>query len=192
MSTRDGRRSLDGRRAGDRPGRADRCGLVAPQPTRRLRSRGRGVELRALVEPRWQEQAACASADPEAWFPRKGRTPVRQVSRICAGCPVNRSCLAVAMLWNEDGIWAGTNPGHRTQGYRLLRHGVSAATVLELLLAQAQRPPIGSRTAGQARLRPRHTCARTRERCRAVTGPAGRRPREHHDRNGPTEPGGHS
>ena len=138
MSTRDGRRALDGREPEtDLVGRILR--LVASTPNRRLGARAR-VELRALVEPRWQEQAACTSADPEAWFPLKGRAPVRQVSRICAGCPVNRSCLAVAMLWNEDGIWAGTNPDHRTKGYRLLRHGVSAAPVVELLLALAQEP----------------------------------------------------
>lgn len=114
--------------------------LVAATPTRRLGTRAR-AQLRALVEPRWQDQAACATADPEAWFPLKGAIPVAQVSRICAACPVNRSCLAVALLWNEDGIWAGTNPGQRTHGYRLLRHGVSAAAVVELLLTRPGRQP---------------------------------------------------
>jgi WhiB family redox-sensing transcriptional regulator len=137
MSTRDGRRALDGREPEtDLVGRILR--LVASTPTRRLGSRAR-IELRALVAPRWQEQAACVSADPEAWFPVKGGTRRRQVNRICAGCPVNRSCLAVAMLWNEDGIWGGTSPKQRTRGYRLLRHGVSASTVVELLLAQLKR-----------------------------------------------------
>lgn len=113
--------------------------LVAPRPTRRLGPGGR-VGLRALVEHRWQDHAACATGDPESWFPVNGSIPVVEVSRICAACPVNRSCLAVAMLWDEDGIWAGTNAGQRTQGYRLLRLGVSAAAVVELLLAQAKRP----------------------------------------------------
>ena len=112
--------------------------LVASTPTRRLGSRAR-VELRALVAPRWQHEAACTSADPEAWFPVPGATQVRQVTRICAGCPVNRSCLAVALLWNEDGIRAGTNRGQRTRGYRLLRRGVSAAAVVELLLTLPKR-----------------------------------------------------
>ena len=114
--------------------------LVAPKPTGRLRSRQVRVDLRALVEPRWQERAACArTADPAAWHPVNGLSPARQVGRICAACPVNRSCLAVALLWDEDGIWAGTNPGQRTLGYRLLRHGVSAAAVVELLLALPKR-----------------------------------------------------
>ena len=109
--------------------------LVAPKPSRRLRSHQVRAELRALVEPRWQDSAACAMiADPAAWHPDRGLIPVRQVGRVCAACPVNRSCLAVALLWDEDGIWAGTNPGQRTRGYRLLRRGVSAAAVVELLL----------------------------------------------------------
>jgi len=112
--------------------------LVAAKPTRRLGARER-VELRALVEHMWQDEAACATADPEAWFPVKGSIPVRQVPRICAGCPVNRSCLAVALLWDENGIWAGTNPGQRREGYRLLQLGVSAPAVVELLLTQPKR-----------------------------------------------------
>lgn len=114
--------------------------LIAPQPTRRLRSQQVRTELRALVQPRWQDSATCArTADPAPWHPRKGLGPVRQVGRICAACPVNRSCLAVALLWDEDGIWAGTNPGQRTQGYRLLRRGVPAAAVIELLLTRSKR-----------------------------------------------------
>ncbi len=120
--------------------------LVAAKPTPRLPSEEVREELRALVEPRWQERAACATADPEAWFPEKGS--VRQVTRICAACPVNRSCLAVAMLWDEDGTWAGTNPGERTKGYRLLRRGVSVAAVVELLLTQQK--PRRSGTCGRS------------------------------------------
>ena len=114
--------------------------LVAPTPTRRLRSQAVRAELRALVEPRWQEDASCATADPEAWFPVKESRPAGQVTRICAACPVSRSCLAVAMLWNEDGIWAGTSPNHRKLGYRLLRLGSSGAEVIELLLTWAKQP----------------------------------------------------
>jgi WhiB family redox-sensing transcriptional regulator len=68
------------------------------------------------VESRWQEQASCATADPAAWYPVMGSIPAEQVTRVCAGCPVQRSCLAVALLCNEHGIWAGTNPRQRHEG----------------------------------------------------------------------------
>ena len=88
---------------------------VAPTPARALTEDQRG-ELTRLVERRWQQQAACASADPVAWYPENRAVPPGQVFRICAACPVARSCLAVALLWDEDGIWAGTTPSQRERG----------------------------------------------------------------------------
>ena len=103
-------------------------------------------KLRALVEPRWQDTCSCATADPATRGTRQELIPAEQVDRICAACPVRRSCLAVALLWNETGIWAGTNRGQRTRGYRLLRRGVSAAAVVELLLTQPTRPALDQRS----------------------------------------------
>ena len=110
--------------------------LIAPKPTLRLPSEEVRFELRAMVEHRWQDRAACTTAEPTPWPPVKASIPATQVGEVCAACPVNRSCLAVALLWNETGIWAGTHRGQRTHGYRLLRRGVSPATVVELLLTQ--------------------------------------------------------
>ena len=121
--------------------------LTAPRRSRRLDPADR-AGLRSIVARRWQDDAACASADPEAWWPAPHSLPTPQVVRVCAGCPVRRSCLAVALLWDEDGIWAGTSRGQRRRGYRLLRHGVPAAEVVELLLtaATAGRPTPSRRT----------------------------------------------
>ena len=104
---------------------------LLPAPTRR--------NLLAQIRPGWRSGAACASADPEAWFPEKGTTPSRQVMAACVRCPVRRSCLATALVWNEEGIWAGTNPRDRREAYRLLRLGITPAEVLDVVLGLAAR-----------------------------------------------------
>jgi len=91
--------------------------------------------LRASVAPRWQEEAVCASADPEQWFPGKGGS-ARLARAVCAGCPVSRSCLASALLFAEDGIWAGTTPIHRRSAYRAIVNGADVDQVLDQLLAR--------------------------------------------------------
>ena len=134
----DGSEGPDGRRGWSRETVRELIRAVAPTPTRLLTDDQRD-QLRRIVEARWQERACCASADPAAWYPGPGLMPVGQVTRICAACPVRRSCLAVALLWNEQGIWAGTNPGHRRSGYRLLQAGDSTPAVVQLLLTRATR-----------------------------------------------------
>lgn len=60
----------------------------------------------------WRDSARCAQvADPELWFPPRGRHDVAAVARrICAGCPVRPECLDYAVALRPlplDGIWAG-------------------------------------------------------------------------------------
>jgi hypothetical protein len=97
--------------------------------------------LRVRVVDGWQELAACASADPEAWFPAvKGASVKPEVVRICAGCPVRRSCLATALLWSVEGIWAGTTTRERDQllvGMRVGTTDDDMASVLTEVLDQA-------------------------------------------------------
>lgn len=95
------------------------------------------VQLTRMVEHHWQDEASCISQDPVSWYPAEESVPLRQVTRTCAGCPVRRSCLATALLWNEDGIWAGTDSSHRREGYRLLEARVTPAAVVQMLLARA-------------------------------------------------------
>ena len=55
----------------------------------------------------WQERAACAETDPEAFFPEKG-TSTRPGKRICNNCPVRTDCLDYALARPElHGIWGG-------------------------------------------------------------------------------------
>ncbi len=66
----------------------------------------------------WAEQALCAQADPDAWFPRQGRTAAT-ARRICGACPVHIQCLDYALsgadTWGgiTTGIWGGTTPRER-------------------------------------------------------------------------------
>jgi WhiB family transcriptional regulator, redox-sensing transcriptional regulator len=68
----------------------------------------------------WAAQALCAQADPDAWFPARGRPDVAAIAmRICAACPVQANCLDYALsgadTWAgiSTGIWAGTTPRAR-------------------------------------------------------------------------------
>jgi WhiB family redox-sensing transcriptional regulator len=80
------------------------------------------------VPGRWAEQALCAQADADAWFPDKGRQAV-MAKRICAACPVRVQCLDYALAgadtWSgiATGIWGGTTPRERA----LLRRSRKAA-----------------------------------------------------------------
>jgi WhiB family transcriptional regulator, redox-sensing transcriptional regulator len=81
-----------------------------------------------IIAGPWAKQALCAQADPDAWFPDKGRQALI-AKRICAACPVRAQCLDYALsgadTWGgiSTGIWGGTTPGERA----LLRRSRKAA-----------------------------------------------------------------
>lgn len=55
----------------------------------------------------WMQEALCAQADPEAWFPEKGSSTA-SAKRVCAGCPVQLECRDYALSNRERfGVWAG-------------------------------------------------------------------------------------
>ena len=87
----------------------------------------------------WRQDALCASVDPDAWFPEHGVGADTRVLRLCVECPVRRSCLANALLGHDLGVWAGTTEVTRRPGYRMLRHDVPAAHVVDVLLDRAYR-----------------------------------------------------
>jgi WhiB family transcriptional regulator, redox-sensing transcriptional regulator len=66
----------------------------------------------------WREAGACASADPDLFFPisaaGKGAAQIARARHICAGCRVRRECLDFAITTGEtEGIWGGTTPDER-------------------------------------------------------------------------------
>jgi WhiB family redox-sensing transcriptional regulator len=89
--------------------------------TRPDRAAGRASPAEALGIPgRWAERALCAEADPDAWFPDRGRREsITLAKRICGHCPVRAECLDYALsgadTWRgiTSGIWGGTTPHER-------------------------------------------------------------------------------
>ncbi|MDQ2876523.1 MAG: WhiB family transcriptional regulator [Actinomycetota bacterium] len=75
----------------------------------------------------WQDSAACAGADPDAWFPAKGH-PTAYAKRVCAGCPVRPECLDYALDFERGmgretrhGVWGGLAPDQRWAADRAAR-----------------------------------------------------------------------
>jgi WhiB family redox-sensing transcriptional regulator len=80
----------------------------------------------------WAEQALCAQADPDAWFPQRGQhTLAKTAIEICRVCPVRAQCLDYALsgadTWGgiATGIWGDTTPQERAQ-LRQQRKAVAA------------------------------------------------------------------
>jgi len=71
----------------------------------------------------WAESAACASTDPEIFFPAKGDSGA-EARQVCGRCLVSDACLAYALQTREEfGIWGGLDPVERKNLRRtLLRH----------------------------------------------------------------------
>jgi WhiB family redox-sensing transcriptional regulator len=59
--------------------------------------------------------AACATADPELFFPRERRDPqIPAAKRVCARCPVKDECLQYSLSAQEEfGIWGGLDEWER-------------------------------------------------------------------------------
>jgi WhiB family redox-sensing transcriptional regulator len=66
------------------------------------------------------DDAACATTDPELWFPELDSLwRVAQAKNICEKkCPVKQECLDYALVNKfKDGIWGGLSP---TERHRLM------------------------------------------------------------------------
>ena len=68
----------------------------------------------------WAEQAACAGANTNDWFPERGEWGGK-VLKVCAGCPVRIDCLDDALAeeagraGGRHGIRGGLTPNQRSQ-----------------------------------------------------------------------------
>jgi WhiB family redox-sensing transcriptional regulator len=64
-------------------------------------------------DPGWQDQALCAQADPEAFFPEKGGS-TREAKRVCRNCEVRAECLEYALEHDiRHGVWGGFSEPER-------------------------------------------------------------------------------
>jgi WhiB family redox-sensing transcriptional regulator len=67
------------------------------------------------VSRTWMDDAACATVDPELWFPSEEDDwrPTRDAKEICASCPVRDLCLADAPAWDRWSIRGGQTATER-------------------------------------------------------------------------------
>ena len=67
----------------------------------------------------WRQHAACATADPDLFYPTQGENHKGTAAKaICATCPVADQCLeeALARPIHEDfGVWGGTSEKQRRE-----------------------------------------------------------------------------
>jgi WhiB family redox-sensing transcriptional regulator len=104
--------------------------------------------MSAIGTADWTTQAACATADPDLFFPEPGASAerIREAKEICSSCPVKQACLEDAMRRGEEqaicgGLTAnerqelsgsprGRRPG-KTSGRQLaVKHGAYLLTSL--------------------------------------------------------------
>jgi WhiB family transcriptional regulator, redox-sensing transcriptional regulator len=95
----------------------------------------------------WRLDAACATVDPELFFPEPGQVPQAAAAKaVCAGCTVRGPCLEAALHGpqardDHAGIFAGTTASERVslrgrasmaQGTRFLQDRAAAEQALAL------------------------------------------------------------
>jgi WhiB family redox-sensing transcriptional regulator len=66
----------------------------------------------------WRDRAACASVDPDLFFPVGVTGPavdqIAAAKAVCGECPVRAECLDFAITTNQEyGIWGGTSEEER-------------------------------------------------------------------------------
>jgi len=88
-----------------------------------------GVPMTATDETDWRARAACASADPDLFFPISSRGPSykqeRRAKAFCAVCCVRAECLNFALKTGQvHGVWGGLGEEERARLRR--RRRVSA------------------------------------------------------------------
>jgi len=90
-----------------------------------------------LINGRWRDDAACAGADPDSWFPEPGRTTPRTAVRVCATCPVRRNCLAWALAFDErHGTWGGISAAAREPLQNRVNQGEALGSILDSALGR--------------------------------------------------------
>lgn len=70
----------------------------------------------------WEDQAACQGMETEWFYPERGESHHEQRT-VCAGCPVRRECLTMAVERREKfGVWGGSSERQRRDLRSHLRH----------------------------------------------------------------------
>ncbi|MEU3369001.1 WhiB family transcriptional regulator [Streptomyces sp. NPDC006711] len=65
------------------------------------------------TELAWQENALCAQAGPEFFFPAPGSS-TREAKQLCGACEQRTACLEYALANDERfGVWGGLSERER-------------------------------------------------------------------------------
>ncbi|WP_375483267.1 WhiB family transcriptional regulator [uncultured Jatrophihabitans sp.] len=76
------------------------------------------ANLLGVDQPDWFHGAACASVDPDLWFPEKGEG-TRPAKSVCRSCDVQVECLEYALTHGErHGVGGGASERER---HKMLR-----------------------------------------------------------------------
>lgn len=63
---------------------------------------------------KWMDGAACATTDPEMFYPEKGGVGARDAKSVCLRCDVRTQCLEYALSNKEPfGVWGGKSEQER-------------------------------------------------------------------------------
>jgi hypothetical protein len=71
----------------------------------------------------------------DEFYPEGAVTRLTNPKDVCAFCPVARSCLAVALLHDEHGVWGRTDETERDEIRAELTRGGPAWSVLDAVLS---------------------------------------------------------
>ncbi|WP_328333020.1 WhiB family transcriptional regulator [Kribbella sp. NBC_00382] len=66
------------------------------------------VVINSWIRRGWNDEAACARTDNPGFYSDDLAVQTKAADQVCATCPVRRSCLASALLNDEQGVWGAT------------------------------------------------------------------------------------
>lgn len=98
---------------------------------------------------RWKEDAPCRGMDPALFYPE---SYFQAAPKVCSVCPVQRTCLAYALVHRELGIWGGQTERERQAMNRRISRSKATEMFWTALAQEApcddSGSPFPARTAG--------------------------------------------
>jgi WhiB family redox-sensing transcriptional regulator len=71
------------------------------------------VTVNSWITRDWRDRAACTGTENPAFYSDNPTDQTKAAQEVCGSCPVRRSCLATALLHDEQGVWGGTTETDR-------------------------------------------------------------------------------
>jgi hypothetical protein len=98
-------------------------------------SRKSRASLVGRIKVGWQDEANCVGyLDHDDFYQDEMAARRTDPKDICAFCPVVRSCLAAALVSDEQGIWGRTTEAERDAIREELAHGTDVDQALSPVL----------------------------------------------------------